>query len=35
SETQTTFMSNGSPRKVTFNLKLKRYGEDNRKGGMR
>ena len=35
SETQTTFMSNGSPRKVTFNLKLKRYGEDNRKGGAR
>ena len=35
SDTQTTFMKDGSPRKVTFNLKLKRYGEDNRKGGMR
>ena len=32
SENQTTFMKDGSPRKVTFTLTLKRYGEDNQNG---
>jgi phage protein U len=30
SDTQTTFMKNGAPRKVTFSLTLKKYGEDKR-----
>jgi phage protein U len=30
SDTQTTFIKNGAPRKVTFSLTLKKYGEDKR-----
>ena len=29
-EHQETFLKDGSPRKITFNLKLKRYSEDRR-----
>lgn len=32
SENQSNFLSDGSPRKIEFNLTLKRYGEDKKKG---
>ncbi len=31
-EHQETFMKDGSPRKVTFSITLKKYGEDNQNG---
>lgn len=31
-ETQTTFLKDGTPRKITFSLTLKKYGEEKRAG---
>jgi phage protein U len=33
-ETESVFMSDGSPRKITFSLSLKRYGEEKLSGAL-
>jgi phage protein U len=34
SETQTTFLADGTPRKITFSLTLKKYGEEKLSGAL-